>query len=186
MRPVQPDLFGRSSTCRVCGRPLSDPISVALGIGPVCGAGTHAALLKEEPVESTRLVEPRLDINDPEAEVILERHGDAAWTNVPQVLVDHSPSGFEWGYGGSGPADLALNLMALFYPLKPGDEGVRLYRGARCSWEAWQLHQQFKWRFIASAPRAGGRLPLREIRAWLDSPEVQKRLAFEARGRSLA
>ncbi|MFC4360192.1 DUF6166 domain-containing protein [Halobium salinum] len=26
-------------------------------------------------------------------------------------LVDHSPSGFEWGYGGSGPAQLALALL---------------------------------------------------------------------------
>jgi len=24
----------------------------------------------------------------------------------------HSPTGFEWGYGGSGPADLALSLLA--------------------------------------------------------------------------
>jgi len=26
-------------------------------------------------------------------------------------LADHSPSGFEWGYGGSGPAQLALALL---------------------------------------------------------------------------
>jgi hypothetical protein len=25
---------------------------------------------------------------------------------------DHSPTGFEWGYGGSGPAQLALALVA--------------------------------------------------------------------------
>lgn len=27
-------------------------------------------------------------------------------------LVRHSPAGFEWGYGGSGPADLARSLLA--------------------------------------------------------------------------
>ena len=27
-------------------------------------------------------------------------------------LRNHSPSGFEWGYGGSGPAQLALALLA--------------------------------------------------------------------------
>lgn len=27
-------------------------------------------------------------------------------------LWNHSPSGFEWGYGGSGPAQLALALLA--------------------------------------------------------------------------
>src|SRR5437867_3890573 len=27
-------------------------------------------------------------------------------------LRNHSPSGFEWGYGGSGPAQLALAILA--------------------------------------------------------------------------
>jgi len=27
------------------------------------------------------------------------------------ALANHSPSGFEWGYGGSGPAQLALALL---------------------------------------------------------------------------
>jgi hypothetical protein len=27
-------------------------------------------------------------------------------------LWNHSPTGFEWGYGGSGPAQLALALLA--------------------------------------------------------------------------
>ena len=27
-------------------------------------------------------------------------------------LFNHSPDGFEWGYGGSGPAQLALALLA--------------------------------------------------------------------------
>jgi len=26
-------------------------------------------------------------------------------------VVRHSPTGFEWGYGGSGPADLSLSLL---------------------------------------------------------------------------
>lgn len=26
-------------------------------------------------------------------------------------IVRHSPTGFEWGYGGSGPADLALSIL---------------------------------------------------------------------------
>jgi len=28
-----------------------------------------------------------------------------------QRLINHSPSGFQWGYGGSGPAQLALALL---------------------------------------------------------------------------
>lgn len=34
-------------------------------------------------------------------------------TNVRPLkhVVRHSPTGFEWGYGGSGPADLALSIL---------------------------------------------------------------------------
>lgn len=31
-------------------------------------------------------------------------------------LRNHSPSGFEWGYEGSGPAQLALAILAFEYP----------------------------------------------------------------------
>ena len=53
-------------------------------------------------------------------------------------LSNHSPTGFEWGYGGSGPAQLALALLA--HALK--DDGRAL-----------RLHQPFKWRVIAPLPR---------------------------------
>lgn len=51
-------------------------------------------------------------------------------------LWNHSPTGFEWGYGGSGPAQLALAILARH----AGDEVA----------VAW--HQQFKWEFLAEAP----------------------------------
>jgi hypothetical protein len=47
------------------------------------------------------------------------REGNAATVSVdgrplnPRLdLWNHSPSGFEWGYSGSGPAQLALALLA--------------------------------------------------------------------------
>jgi hypothetical protein len=49
----------------------------------------------------------------------------------------HSPSGFAWGYGGSGPTDLALALLA------DVTRNVKL---------AWVLHQQFKWTVVAKWP----------------------------------
>lgn len=30
-----------------------------------------------------------------------------------QSIINHSPDGFNWGYGGSGPSQLALALMLL-------------------------------------------------------------------------
>ena len=50
-------------------------------------------------------------------------------------LCNHSPDGFNWGYGGSGPAQLALAILADFLQ---NDE------------KAIQLYQKFKFRVIAS------------------------------------
>ena len=49
-------------------------------------------------------------------------------------LRSHSPAEFEWGYGGSGPAQLALALLADHLD---NDE------------EALNLYQRFKWAVIA-------------------------------------
>jgi hypothetical protein len=64
-------------------------------------------------------------------------------------LWNHSPSGFEWGYGGSGPAQLALALLADCL----GDEA-----------EAIGWHQDFKSAVIAGLPKAGWTLTEGEIR----------------------
>jgi hypothetical protein len=88
--------------------------------------------------------------------------------NLPQRHRHHSPTGFEIGYGGSGPADLALNILARFLPLAPGDDGVRLWDGTRVSQAAWDLHQPFKWQFVATMDREeGGTLAGALIAAWI-------------------
>jgi uncharacterized protein (DUF2249 family) len=53
-------------------------------------------------------------------------------------LDNHSPDGFEWGYGGSGPAQLALALLA---HATGDDEFAREY------------HQRFKFSYVASLPQ---------------------------------
>ncbi len=50
-------------------------------------------------------------------------------------LWNHSPDGFAWGYGGSGPAQLALAILADHFE-SDDDRAVR-------------LHQKFKWNCIA-------------------------------------
>lgn len=55
-------------------------------------------------------------------------------------LRNHSPTGFEWGYGGSGPSQLALAILADH----SGDEVAQKW------------YQPFKWRMISSLPRDGG------------------------------
>lgn len=63
-------------------------------------------------------------------------------------LWNHSPTGFEWGYGGSGPAQLALALLADHL----GDDQ-----------QALNLYQRFKWTVIAELPRKPWTMTSREI-----------------------
>ncbi len=53
-------------------------------------------------------------------------------------LDNHSPTGFEWGYGGSGPAQLALAILADY----TRDDQLAL-----------NLHQRFKFKVIGSLKR---------------------------------
>lgn len=87
--------------------------------------------------------------------------------NLAQRYKHHSPTGFECGYGGSGPADLALNVLAIFLPRK-GREGVKLWDGTQVSKQAYSLYQRFKGEFIAAMPREGGNIPVEAIRAWIE------------------
>ncbi len=48
--------------------------------------------------------------------------------------VSHSPTGFNWGYGGSGPAQLAYAICHELY-------GASTAR---------QVYQDFKWRFLVA------------------------------------
>lgn len=88
--------------------------------------GQQVEVHEEEP-GSVRPLEPRLDL----------------W--------NHSPDGFEWGYGGSGPAQLALALLA------DALEDDRL---------AVRLHQAFKRDRIATIDADTWTLGAAEIRAW--------------------
>lgn len=90
-------------------------------------------------------------------------------TNVPWSVVHHSPTGFGVGYGGSGPADLALNILNAFMP--PGfddDEPVKCWKRS-CSRFAWKWHQDFKWQFIAAMNDDGGTITEKVIREWIDA-----------------
>lgn len=61
--------------------------------------------------------------------VLLWDKGAGSELDPRHDLWNHSPSGFEWGYGGSGPAQLALALLADAL----GDDGLAV-----------RLHQAFK------------------------------------------
>jgi hypothetical protein len=95
-----------------------------------------------------------------------------AFSSIPQRHVHYAPTGFDWGFGGSGPADLALNVLAIFLPLAPDDTGVALRDGSSVSEAAWALHQAFKYDLIATLPRAGGHIPAKMIGDWITTHPI--------------
>lgn len=68
--------------------------------------------------------------------------GDKLSSPLPMRLDlrNHSPTGFEWGYGGSGPAQLALALAAAV--CESDDEAQLVY-------------QSLKWSLVCSLPKDG-------------------------------
>ena len=111
----------------------------------------------------------------------LRRDGDGPKVTVEQFgrrrplrhVVFHSPTGFEWGYGGSGPADLALSILTDFFGEHPGKR--QLLSGRT---RGWRLHQAFKWDIIGQVPPAGINLTQARISTWvLAQRELSKEIA---------
>jgi len=77
-----------------------------------------------------------------------------AWVDdakpVPHVQ-RHSPDGFEWGYEGSGPADLALSILTLAFGPAVGNA----------------YYEQFKRDCIAKQPKEGVFIEARSLIPWL-------------------
>jgi hypothetical protein len=130
--------------CRRCHRVLKNPVQIKLGIGKVC-ARKEAWDAEKEKQET--------------GDELLPYDGGAVWVqrimrplpsrrtgqqsipvpcgvrcNVPRQRMIHG-AGYEFGYGGSGPADLALNIMLLFCADPK---------------QAERLHQSFKWAYLAA------------------------------------
>ena len=141
-----------SNICRICKRRLTNGTSVELGIGPVCrGSVDNFVDLQGE----LFMVEAIPNFGD----VVCFRDYQDGYhsprSNVPHRIVKHSPDGFEWGYGGSGPSEFALNILSVFI----GQEEAQ--RGG--------LYQDFKWQFISTLPHEGGTIKREDILAWIES-----------------
>ena len=101
-----------------------------------------------------------------------------AWSLQPRLDLAHkSPTGFEWGYNGSGPAQTALAILAshLVDPrhhaavltvlgvteLPPKDEWLGL--DSLGDYLAIRYFQQFKCRVVGRLPSAGWKLTDEDI-----------------------
>ena len=91
-------------------------------------------------------------------DIICRRTEHGPEVNIPHRFVKHSPAGLEWGYGGSGPADLALNALAAYIGRKRAEKDG--------------LYQEFKWDFIARLPFEGGTIKRDDVMNWLKAKGV--------------
>jgi len=115
----------------------------------------------------------------PEPAILVYEDGRPAYKL--RHLIVHSPSGMAWGFGGSGPADLALAILAdhvgeagaiSAHERYDHDIAVEIQHT-----RAWTLHQDFKWRFIAPLDQgAGWAISGEQIAAWLAPrlPEIER------------
>ena len=157
--------------CQICGRRLSDPVSIRMGMGPICLARQRMKIRKtnkQEVAEGNDVLLPKFHgfvmLEDLEkvnpAKVYTAIRGedentitvsDEKGTRPLRHIVYHSPTGMEWGYGGSGPSDLARSILADFAGIKVAD----------------MFYQEFKWDFIAKQPEKGFQITGQEILDWL-------------------
>jgi len=80
--------------------------------------------------------------------------GKRLYPGKSQRVWNHSPEGFNWGYEGSGPAQLALAVLLEFVSQE----------------KAVELHQEFKREVIAKLVQADFRVSI-DLRRWLKGKE---------------
>ena len=87
------------------------------------------------------------------AQVVIKQDGIEMHLRERWDLRNHSPDGFEWGYGGSGPAQLALAICAD----ATRDDAV-----------AQQVYQDFKFRVVSSLDHEGFLLTEHYVKTIID------------------
>ena len=106
--------------------------------------------VRHEPIGVPVLPEYEALAGDAEDVVLWRTLEGEAHVSVPHAA-RHSPTGIEWGYGGSGPADLALSVL-----LALTDEQA-----------ANALYHRFKHEVVAAVPEDGGVLRAADVRRWV-------------------
>ena len=98
------------------------------------------------------------DERDENGRLLVTKDGETFSPAKSQKFWNHG-SEFNWGYGGSGPAQLALAIL-----LEETDEAT-----------AMRLHQRFKWQVIAALNQnEGWELTSDRIQKWIEVAKVTK------------
>lgn len=101
-----------------------------------------------------------------EGSVVLKYYNGHQVTNVPMMAVRSSPA-HSWGYGGTGPNQLALSILTNLIP--PTEETVvDDIRAGSTSRLAWELYPKFVVDVLCTLPQEESTIiPLSLIDAWI-------------------
>lgn len=131
----------------------------------------HRVFTRENPTWGDPVVAVH-DVIGREAGVIAEEIRPCECRTLMTVSY-HSPDGIEWGYPGSGPADLALSILADYFEETP----YQVLAALRSMWaprsKAAALHQLFKAEFLAAEQRDEWQIRADVIEVWLKSPSIR-------------
>lgn len=144
-----------SHHCIICGRPLKTPESVLRGMGPKCAAKVAFS----DKADTASMGGDFLSIPITQGLVCKRALDGSAMTNIPRLITRHSPTGFNFGYTGSGPADLALNTVEamLRHMGHNGPKATSWTGGSPAHFEATdKIYQDFKAKVIATIDQHGG------------------------------
>ena len=92
--------------------------------------------------------------------VVVEENGEYRALDPRFDLRSHSPSGFAWGYGGSGPAQLSLALAADVL----GDD-----------YKAQKVYQRLKFKLVGGLPHEGWTLTERRVKDAIEQEPARLR-----------
>ncbi|WP_139234514.1 DUF6166 domain-containing protein [Alicyclobacillus macrosporangiidus] len=145
-----------NTTCGRCHRPLRNPRWREIGYGKVCYSKVQAESARgnEDSNQTigavlTGLVNGYVGMRTKQGLIINEVIGGRQVPLKHQVL--HSPTGMEWGYGGSGPADLAYSILCTVTDPETAE----------------RYHKEFKWDFVAGFDRDRWELDRHQVESWL-------------------
>ncbi len=100
--------------------------------------------------------------------VIMSTDGEK-WANLPLYLDEknHSPTGFAWGYGGSGPHQLGYAILRTYFEIFDGRSPEDAKRFAT------KFYGKFTWDFVNNFGREDAwELSHDKIAAWLEKERL--------------
>lgn len=130
------------SRCRRCNRQLKTEPWASMEIGKICSkkeAGNDSKSTQSKSDTDTivpydggdiwiKRLEAPTDFLGVGVTMNVAHPCSGIETNVQRSEYRHSPTGFNFGYGGSGPADLALNILLMFTDKKTADKLYQVFK----------------------------------------------------------